>query len=130
MRRNWTTVLMLTLFLAITVNAQEKQPLRLIKTTPLPGFTGDFDHFAIDLQGKRLFLTAEDHKTVEVFDLDGNRVRSITGFGQPHAALFLPDVNQLIVTDGDDFGMVELVDGKTYKILRTIKLPSGVDGAV
>jgi DNA-binding beta-propeller fold protein YncE len=112
------------------VVGQDNLPLKLIKTTPLPGFTGDFDHFALDLSGKRLFLTAEDHKTVEVFDLDGNRIHSITGFGQPHAALFLPDVNQLIVTDGDDFGMVELVDGKNYKILRTIKLPAGVDGAV
>ena len=120
----------LILFLAGAAVAQDKLPLKLIKTTPLPGFTGDFDHFALDLSGKRLFLTAEDHKSVEVFDLDGNRVHSITGFGQPHAALFLPDVNQLIVTDGDDFGMVELVDGKDYKILRTIKLPGGVDGAV
>jgi DNA-binding beta-propeller fold protein YncE len=110
--------------------AQDNLPLKLIKTTPLPGFTGDFDHFALDLSGKRLVLTAEDHKTVEVFDLDGNRLHSITGFGQPHAALFLSDVNQLIVTDGDDFGMVELVDAKDYKILRTIKLPAGVDGAV
>src|SRR6266403_3777084 len=130
MKRNSTVVLLLIVFLTLTANAQERQPLKLIKTTPLPGFTGDFDHFAIDLRGKRLFLTAEDHKTVEVFDLDGNRVHSITGFGQPHAALFLPGVNQLIVTDGDDFGMVELVDGTNYKILRTIKLPSGVDGAV
>src|SRR4029077_16089365 len=100
MRRNWTTVLLLTLFLAITVNAQEKQPLRLIKTTPLPGFTGDFDHFAIDLQGKRLFLTAEDPQGAAVVALAGQPHTGISGFGKPHAALFLPDVNQLIVTDG------------------------------
>jgi DNA-binding beta-propeller fold protein YncE len=130
MKRISIVALLLSMAPACTVRAQNKQPLKLIKTTPLPGFTGDFDHFAIDLRGQRLFLTAEDHKTVEVFDLHGNRVHSITGFGQPHAALYLPDINQLIVTDGDDFGMVELVDGENYKILRTIKLPSGVDGAV
>ncbi len=124
------TFLVLILVFTCAAVPQDKSPLKLIRTTPLPRFTGDFDHFALDLSGKRLFLTAEDHKTVEVFDLDGNRLHSITGFGQPHAALFLPDVNQLIVTDGDDFGMVELVDGKNYKILRTIKLPEGVDGAV
>jgi len=109
--------------------SQEKQPLKLIATTPLPGFTGDFDHFAVDLKGKRLFLTAEDHKTVEVFDLDGKRLHSITGFGQPHAAVVLEDSN-IIVTDGDDFGRVALVNGKDYKIMSTIKLPNGVDGAV
>jgi DNA-binding beta-propeller fold protein YncE len=130
MKRIFVAALWLQIISVTAADAQDKQPLRLIKTTSLPGFTGDFNHFALDLRGKRLFLTAEDHKTVEVFDLEGNHIHSVTGFGQPHAALFLPDSNQLIVTDGDDFGMVELVDGKSYSILRTIKLPSGVDGAV
>src|SRR6266699_3603016 len=90
--------------------------LLLLATTPLPGFTGDFDHFAIDLKGKRLFLAAEDHKTVEVFDLEGKRIHSITGFGQPHAAVVLSDSN-IIVTDGDGFGKVALVNGKDYSII-------------
>jgi DNA-binding beta-propeller fold protein YncE len=118
------------LALAVTTCGQEKKFLKRVADTPLPGFSGDFDHLAVDLKGKRVFLTAEDHKTVEVFDLDGKHLHSITGFGQPHAALFLPDVNKLIVTDGDDFGMVELVSGEDYKILDKIKLPDGVDGAV
>jgi len=83
------------LFFAFTLTArpQDKAPLKLIATTPLPGFTGDFDHFAVDLKGKRLFLTAEDHKTVEMFDLEGKHLHSITGFGQPHAAVVLSDGN-------------------------------------
>ncbi|HWX38705.1 MAG TPA: hypothetical protein VNY09_05655 [Candidatus Sulfotelmatobacter sp.] len=116
--------------LSARVGAQEKSPMKLVASTPLPGFTGDFDHFAVDLKGKRLFLTAEDHQTVEVFDLDGKRIKSITGFGQPHAILFMPDVNKFIVTDGDGFGAVHLVSGEDYKILNTIKLPPEVDGAV
>ncbi|PYU57279.1 MAG: hypothetical protein DMG55_20760 [Acidobacteria bacterium] len=117
--------------IAPSTSAQVKQLLKLVATTPLPGFSGDFDHFALDLKGQRLFLTAEDHKTVEVFDLDGKHLHSITGFGQPHAALFLPESNKLIVTDGDDdFGRVEMVSGTDYKILSTIKLPNGVDSAV
>lgn len=115
---------------AARIGAQDKSPMKLIATTPLPGFTGDFDHFAVDLTGKRLFLTAEDHQTVEVFDLDGKRIKSITGFGQPHAILFMPDANKFIVTDGDGFGAVHLVNGYDYKILNTIKLPPEVDGAV
>jgi DNA-binding beta-propeller fold protein YncE len=117
--------------LATSGNAQEKLPLKLIATTPLPGFSGDFDHFAVDLKGKRLFLAAEDHKTVEVFDLlSGNPLHSIAGFGQPHAILFMPATNRLIVTDGDDFGRVGLVDGNRYEIIDSIKLPPGVDGAI
>src|SRR5260370_20870710 len=108
---------------ALSTNAQVKQPLKLMATTPLPGFSGDFDHFALDLKGKRLFLTAEDHKTVDVFDLARKHLQSITGFCPPHAALFLPDSNKLIVTDGDaDFGRVGLASGEDYKILSTIKL--------
>ena len=37
---------------ALTVKAQENLPLKLITTTPMPGFTGDFDHFGLDLKGK------------------------------------------------------------------------------
>jgi DNA-binding beta-propeller fold protein YncE len=114
---------------ALGARSQEKAPLKLVATTPLPNFTEDFDHFAVDLKGKRLFLTAEDHKTVEVFDLEGKRIHSIIGFGQPHAAVVLDDSN-IIVTDGDGFGRVALVNGKDYKIMSTIKLPNGVDGAV
>src|SRR6202047_4119550 len=64
--------------LSLRVGAQEKPPMKLVATTPLPGFTGDFDHFGIDLKGKRLFLAAEDHKTVEVFDLAGKTLHHIT----------------------------------------------------
>src|SRR3984893_4818613 len=129
-KRSLGICLLFVFVFAPSGNTQEKKLLKLVVTTPLPNMSGDFDPLAVDLQGKRVFLTAEDHKTVEVFDLDGKRIHSITGFGQPHAALFLPDVNKLIVTDGDDFGMVELVSGEDYKILSTIKLPPGVDGAV
>ena len=131
MKRTLGMCLSLVFALAPAVAAQEKPPLKLLATTPLPGFSGDFDHFALDLKGKRLFLTAEDHKTVEVFDLEGKPLHSITGFGQPHAALFLPESNNLIVADGDDdFGVVEMVSGEDYKTLNTIKLPNGVDSAV
>jgi DNA-binding beta-propeller fold protein YncE len=131
MKRLIGLCLSLIFALALATVAEENSPLKLVATTPLPGFSGDFDHFALDLNGKRLFLAAEDHKTVDVFDLEGKHIHSITGFGQPHAALFLPESNKLIVTDGDDdFGRVELVSGENYKILSTIKLPNGVDSAV
>jgi DNA-binding beta-propeller fold protein YncE len=129
--RKLLTIGALVLFgFAARIGAQDNSPMKLIATTPLPGFTGDFDHFAVDLEGRRLFLTAEEHQTVEVFDLDGKRIKSITGFGQPHAILFMPGVNKFIVTDGDGFGAVHLVSGDDYKILNTIKLPPEVDGAV
>jgi DNA-binding beta-propeller fold protein YncE len=96
----------------------------------MPGFTGDFDHFGVDLKGNRLFLAAEEHKTVEVFDLrTGERIHSIEGFGQPLMMVYLPESDQLVVTDGGD-SAVHLVDCKKYKIIKTIKLGEGVDHGV
>jgi DNA-binding beta-propeller fold protein YncE len=120
------------LFVVIALKVKAQEPLKLAATTPMPGYSGDFDHFAVDLTGNRLFLAAEEHKTVEVFDLrTGERIHSITGFRHPYMMLYLPDSNNIIETDdGEDFGMVELVSGEDYKILNTIKLPSGVDHGV
>jgi len=112
----------------LTARAQEKLPLKLITTIPMPGFTGDFDHFGLDLKGNRLFLASEDQKTVEVFDLQtGARMHSIKGFGQPLTMTYLPASNRLIVTDGGDTDAVELVDCKDYEIIGTLKLGQGAD---
>jgi DNA-binding beta-propeller fold protein YncE len=130
--RRLLNVYMITIFAlcALAAKAQDKLPLKLITTTAMPGFTGDFDHFGLDLAGNRLFLAAEEHKTVEVFDLrTGERIHSIEGFGQPLMMAYLPEQNQLVVTDGGD-SAVQLVDCKTYKIIKTIKLGEGVDHGV
>jgi DNA-binding beta-propeller fold protein YncE len=112
----------------LTVKAQEKLPLKLIATTSMPGFTGDFDHFGLDFKGSRLFLASEEQKTVEVFDLrTGERIHSIKGFGQPLTMAYLAESNRLIVADGGDTDTVELVDCTEYKIIKTLKLGQGVD---
>src|SRR5216684_8801771 len=130
MRKSNAICLALFLVIAGRVNAQGNAPLKLLHTTPLPGFKGDLDHSAVDLKGNRLFVTAEVHKTLEVFDLKtGERIHSITGFGTPHEILFRPGSNTLIVADGGSPGTSKLVDGKSYQITDTINLPPGVDSA-
>jgi DNA-binding beta-propeller fold protein YncE len=128
MRQSLQICMMTFVLYALTVKAQDKLPLKLIATTPMPGFTGDFDHFGLDIKGNRLFLASENQKTVEVFDLGtGARIRSITGFGQPLTMAYLAESNRLVVTDGGDTDAVELVDCKEYKIINTLKLGKGVD---
>jgi DNA-binding beta-propeller fold protein YncE len=112
---------------AANVEAQRKVPLKLVITTPLPGYTGDLDHFGLDLKGNRLFLAAEDKKTVEVFNLrTGARLHTIEGFGHPLTMAYLPESDHLIVTNGDTDD-VALVNCKDYKIIQTLKLGKGVD---
>jgi|SRR5579872_695806 len=131
MKKSYVVFLAL-FFVAVSAHAQANPPLRLIHTTLLPGYAGDFEHFAPDIKGNRLFLIAEDHKTVEVLNIQtGEQIHTITGFGQPHDLVYLPGPNSIIVTEGDaESGAVQLVSGSTYKILDKIKLPTDVDGGV
>src|SRR6266851_3766939 len=130
LRHSLKIYMMILALCSLAAQAQEKLPLKLITTTPMPGFTGDFDYFGLDLKGNRLFLAAEEHKTVEVFDLrTGARTHSIEGFGHPLMMVYLPEFNQLVVTDGDN-SAVQLVDCAHYKIITTIKLSPDVDHGV
>jgi DNA-binding beta-propeller fold protein YncE len=106
-------------------------PLRLIKTVDLPGVEGDFDHFSLDLKGNRLFLAAEEHHTVEVFDLQTVKpLHSITGLDTPHSILYAPDVNRIFVVDGGKGGSCEVLDGTSYKRIKSIKLSEDADALV
>ena len=94
--------------------------------TELPGYSGDFDHFAVDLPGNRLFLAAEDHGTLEVFDLkSGQHLKTVTGFETPHSLFPIPQSHRLLVTDGSD--SVKLLDDQTLAPAGSIKLHPGAD---
>lgn len=95
--------------------------------TELPGYTGDFDHFAFDAAGKRLFLAAEDHGTLEVFDLDnGAHLSTLGGVEVPHAPLYLPSSGRLVVTDSGHDG-TKVFDMSTGRRIATIPLAPGAD---
>jgi len=94
--------------------------------TDLPGYSGDFDHFAVDLPGGRLFLAAEDHGTLEVFDLNtGKHLKSVGGFETPHSIFPVPQTHKLLITDGSD--SIKLLDDRTLAAAGTIKLHPGAD---
>lgn len=105
----------------------ESRLLQLIQTTTVPGVKGDFDHFAVNEKGNRLFLTAEEHHSVEVFELStGKFLRSVGGFDTPHSILYVPASNRLFVIDGGA-GACKIVDGDTYAVLDTIKIAPEAD---
>jgi DNA-binding beta-propeller fold protein YncE len=106
-------------------------PLRLLSSVDLPGIDGAFDHFGVDVKGGRLFLAAEEHHTVEVYDLQtGKAVHSIGGFDSPHSIVFAADVNRLFIVDGGKGGTCEVLDGTTYAHIKTIKLADDADALV
>jgi DNA-binding beta-propeller fold protein YncE len=114
--------------------AQTAQPLKLKATVPLNDIKGDFDHFAADLKSNRLYLAAEDHKSIEVFDLKtGKHLQSIGGFDTPHAIVYSPDKKILLVTDSGpedgNQGFVRVVSLGSSKITDSIKVLAAADSA-
>ena len=104
--------------------------LTLYHSATLPGYTGDFDHFAADVSGGRLFLAAEDHGTVEVFDLKtGDHRRTLQGFETPHSLFLMPQQNRILVADGGkdvnmDKSLLAIVDPATGQHLGDIEFKS------
>lgn len=118
------------LFLLIPASANEKTPLKLVQTIPLPQLhEGDFDHFAVDLKGNRLFSTAEENEKVLVFDLKTNKlIHTIEGLKAPHSLLYRGDLKKLFVVDGD-LGEVKIFNSDTYAPVGTIKVREGADSS-
>jgi hypothetical protein len=103
--------------------AQEASSVKLIKSVNLPGYTGDFDHFAVDYARKRLLLAAEDHGTLEVFDLQTSaHLRSVAGFGNPHSILVREGSPTVLITDSEKQGAT-LRDAATYEQQPMIRTP-------
>ena len=108
--------------------AQENAPLKLVDTIPLPGLKdGDFDHFTPDVDGHRIFLTAEANGKVQVFDTNTNKlIHTIEDLKAPHAILFRADLKKLFVVDGDD-SAVKIYDSDAYRMTGQIKVAIDAD---
>lgn len=112
--------------LALAAPALAVAPLTLTGSTDLPGYTGDFDHFAIDEKDRTLFLAGEESAELEALDLATGKVKTrLKSFGVPHSLHYMAAANELLVIDGDKPSPV--LDAATLKTKRTYKLPKGAD---
>jgi DNA-binding beta-propeller fold protein YncE len=131
--RNWIrpavlSSLLLALFNVGMARAQSSS-VRLIKTVELPGYSGDFDHFAADYDRNRLLLAAEDHGTLEVFDLKTSaHLRTVSGFGNPHSILVRKGISTVFITDSTDKNAT-IRDADTYAKKQMVNLTPGSDTA-
>src|SRR6202035_4254566 len=121
-------IVTLLLLLGVTAKAQDGAPLKLAHTIPLPGLKdGDFDHFAPDVDGHRLFLTAEENGKVEVLDTNTNKVtHTIDDLKAPHAILYRKDLKKLFIVDGDA-SAVKVYDSDNYQKVGEIKVAIDAD---
>jgi DNA-binding beta-propeller fold protein YncE len=128
MKRTLSIMSTLMMSLPFITAAQEKTPLKLVATIPLPGLKdGDFDHFAVDLDGHRLFLTAEENDKLEILDSKTNQpVHRMQDIKAPHAILFRKDLKKLFVVEGDA-SAVKIYDSDSYKPLGEVKVSIDAD---
>ena len=124
----------LKLFFAVTfllsaqlVAAQNAAPLKLTTKYDMPASVkGRFDHLGIDIGGNRLFVVGEEAQQVLVFDLGtGKFVRSIK-VDHPHAVLYREDLQRIYITD-EGKGVVNIYDGKTYDLVKSVALKVDTD---
>ena len=121
-------ILALLLLLGVTAKAQDGAPLKLVHTIPLPGLKdGDFDHFAPDVEGHRLFLTAEENGKVEVLDTSTNQlIHTIDDLKAPHAIFYRKDLKKLFIVDGDA-SAVKVYDSDNYQKVGEIAVAIDAD---
>lgn len=116
---------------AVTPVPGSAQGPRLIlkKTVALPGYTGDFDHFAVDRERGRILLCAEDHGTLEVFSPDGEHLRTVRGkIDTPHSLLVRPDKPTIFLADSGP-SMSKLLNADTYAEVKAVPLTIGADSS-
>jgi len=124
MKMRSITILAGVLAFAAALQAAETNVLRQVQNIPLPDVEGRIDHFGVDIQGQRLFVSALGNNTLEVLDLrEGKRLTSITGLKEPQGVFFVRKVNKLFVANGDD-GTCRVFDGSSYKPLLTVHFSS------
>src|SRR5437879_4559129 len=128
MKRMQVAVMALSVALAVNSKAQDHAPLKPVATIPLPGLHDcDFDHFAPDVDGHRLFLTGEENEKVLVLDTSRNQlIHTIEDVKAPHAILVRKDLKKLFIVAGDA-SAVQVYDSDGYKLLEEIKVSIDAD---
>lgn len=128
-----TIVFLLSTLMPLVANAQWQpdEPLKLVQTIPLPGLhDGDFDHFAVDVPGQRLFLAAEENSAVEVIDLrEGKVVQTIRDTPTPHSMAYDAESKKLFVLDEGPPNRVAIFEGEPLKLSGSIPTDAHTDAS-
>lgn len=118
---------LMILFAAVLSWGQTSEPLRLEKTVELPEVQGRIDHMSIDVEGRRLFVSALGNNTVEVIDVkNGKRLKTISGLAEPQGVLYIPGANRIFVANSKD-GTVRVFDASSYAPVKTVDYGDDAD---
>jgi DNA-binding beta-propeller fold protein YncE len=93
--------------------------LKQLKDVTVRDIEGTVQHLAADVKGNRIFLAATGKNTIEIFDAQTLRhIDTISGLSQPQDLVFLPESEQLLVSNAAD-GTLRTYDTKTLKLINS-----------
>src|SRR3954453_5828143 len=94
--------------------AAVQEPLVFVRAIELPRVEGRIDHLAFDVATQRLYVAGLGNNTVEVLDAGAaSRLASLPGFREPQGIAVIPDLNAVVVANGQGDG-VQLVGAGDY----------------
>lgn len=101
--------------------------LRLRQSIALPDTRGRIDHLAIDLAGQRLIVAEVANGSLDVFDLQSDKVAGrIAGLDEPQGVAWLPEQREIVVACGGD-GVVRFYSGTDLHPIASVDLGSDAD---
>jgi DNA-binding beta-propeller fold protein YncE len=102
--------------------ATRTQPLQLIQRIPVPGVAGRIDHFTAYPKRRLLIFAGLGNNSVEIVNtFEAKVVHSIKGLNEPQGVLYVPEFDKIFVANAGS-GMVNVYDGKTYALRKSIAL--------
>lgn len=105
---------------------QDPAALSLKTRIPLAGVNGRIDHFAVDLKGQRLFVSALGNHTGEIIDVPAaRRVKTLSGLEEPQGQYYDASANRLFIATGD--GATRIYDGTTLQMLTKLTFSGDAD---
>ena len=101
--------------------------LQLITSISLPGVTGRLDHLSFDRKKNILFIVALENNTVEVVDLNAQKViHTIKNMHEPQGLAFISSNNTLFIANGGT-GECAIYNTETFQQISSLQLGDDAD---
>ena len=101
--------------------------LELTQTIPLKGKPGNLDHLELDTKRQRLLVANKPNNTLDVVDLKtGKLLKQIENQTGIQGVAYAADLDRIYVGLGTN-GLCNILDGETYKAVKTIKFTDDAD---
>lgn len=109
------------------ISRQASPKLILVARVPLTGVSGRLDHFTFDSKRRLVIFSGLGNDSVEIVNyFEAKLVKSIRGLDEPQGPLYLPGFDKLFVANADN-GVVDVYDGKTWRLRKSIPLGREAD---